>query len=233
MTPHLPDGEHRVSLACPYPNCKAKLTWVVHGPEGAVHFGTCGVCGRELVVDMEFETWRVATFLTFTALLVAAVPIMLVDRTVWAGLNSLSEFLQRVFGVSKYQLAAGAFAAGCLSFPFLEIAWWPGAIDTLVWGLISFPYFRWCVRKAREGDEESEILRFDDEQMIRWSRLRRVVLGGPALLVGILLLKATGSLWLLGMALINVGYYWMDSNYIPPSKRRLFDIARSFAFGDT
>lgn len=225
----LPDGEFTVTVTCA--RCKDEVKLTTNKLDIHFSFHTCPACGRRFALDPDMDSWKPITLAVAVVLMLGvALPVLVVDKIIWTQLNEVSVRLQTWFVTDKYTLALVGFAAGLLAFPLL--GGWKGCVDVLIWGALSNSSIRWCWGKAlTDATEESEVRRLEDEVAIHRGRAKRMGRGLLGLLLFVPLYLTAGDPMFAGLWIMNLGYYWMDSTHVPPSKRGLMDWGRQFALG--
>jgi len=194
----------------------------------------CPECGKYLIIDSRGVSWRPSVMITATVLMVVIVPVLIADTLAWRGLNRASLFLQQLTGISKWWLSLGLWVVGSALFPLCDPNGYPGFADTTIWAAVSINVLIWAYRKAdTDSDEGEEVMTLADAEMIQFIRMRRRIWLGLGFPIGLLMFFGSGDGWLVAFYVTHAAFYWMDSEYLPPERRYLFDMAHKWAFGES
>lgn len=245
--PKYPDGEYTHDDPCDQEGCDGTVSYAIEVKDGQIPpeiRARCSKCGHEHVryrksdssgfVKIRWHEWALMY------LIVAAIgPIMFADGYLWRALNPLSVWLQRLTGYSKYHLSLVAFLAGCVAMIGGGVVYrsplapW-SYLFPLPWIWFTVPYMRWCWRQIRSGasEVESDTRSIEDYRIAKGCRFTRSFYMLFALLSAPLFLYV-GDPFPVAVMLLSVGYYWLDSDFVPPSKRRVLDLSRRWVTGET
>ena len=137
--------------------------------------------------------------------------------------------------VSKYHLVFGTL----LPSIFLFLTWPSLAVfNFLVWLYSGWEYLKWSYEKMKDGSEElSEVLRQEDVEIAnraKRSRKLHVMLFGPLLSLIVLISLPQGFVALLDalffstpVTLYGLALFWVDSQFVPPARRKSFNFVDS------
>lgn len=225
--PKLPDGEFQIEVTCA--RCQEEVQLTVTKSDIGMTFQTCPACNRYFTVDPDLDTWSPLGLVFALVVVLVFVPALFVDRIILSATNAVSVRLQRWLVTNKYVLALAGFAVGAVSFVVLNPT--KGILDTVVWTLVCAPTILWAWKKAWEGgEEEADVLRLEDQvalQKAKSARFFRLLWVPP---LGIFFWFGLSDPWALGMLLMSSGFYFVDTEHIPPSRRGVFDRAKQLAF---
>jgi hypothetical protein len=230
--PKYPPGEHRISVECPARKCdhEWKLPMTVEEDGSLEPFETrCPKCDRRLVITSDWKIYVRWRRLAGNIAGYCLIPFALIDIAIWYCINSVSVFVQKTFHLSKYLLALGAYVLGLGAMYTFQTIARDGKIAaalsiTLLWTVINLDFLIWCWRKIREGDqEEGDVLVRHDAVMRNRSRSSRFTI----LLLVFLCLPleiASPDGFILSIFILNLGHYFVDSAFVPPSKRLILEM---------
>ena len=159
--------------------------------------------------------------------------VFTMDHIAWKHTNRLSQWLQKAFVISKWWLAAISLTIGISLQVHPERLW--SILLPVLYGMTIVQ----VVKEAGKHSDESEALDLESLKLITSTRWIRVVF----LLVNLLVpsyvyhimedFDAYHALWdtinTFGIFLATLGFYFVDSTYIPPGGRRLLNFSKKHA----
>jgi len=234
-----PPGEHPLQRKCPHCGVEFTLLLIVEeGAEGPVplNLKECPNCSGRLFLDSDLELHTFGDFLWSMVWMLPLALLFLVDSALWRELDKVSTVLQRHTGYSKYHLT---LATLLLSILFIG---WPIGSQALLYLWIGPAYLwlywddlAWCYRKIQSGAGEFDVEErtLADEQRIVSFRRIRVLLLIPLLFLGLIGILAGPDIHFFGLLSLYLACHFVDSTYLPPDRRRVFDHVRKFAFGES
>jgi len=245
--PEYPDGEYATEQPCDQEGCDGVVRYAIVVKDGKIPAevrATCPECGHKHVRYrkggnnyVKIHWWHWVLMVVY---IVIVGPVVFADGYLWRALNPISVWLQKATGLSKYHLSLGAFVAGLLGMGVAEAAddgFGPLAMMLpILWGIWAVPYMRWCWRKIRSGaagnEDEGDTRSLVDHKVIESTTFTRSFY--MLFAVGTLPIFITSQdAFPVALMVLSVGYYWLDSDFVPPSKRKVLEMGRRWATGET
>jgi hypothetical protein len=241
--PRYADGEYVHKAPCDVEGCRGEVKFHLVVEVGRLPHdisGTCSECGKHFVRYRKPKApdlrWHQVVMM---ALLVAIVgPIIFADGYLWRALNSISMWLQKALGLSKYHLSLTAFVAGIAAMVLAQVVSGNlgpfSVLVPVVWGWWAVPYMRWCWAKIKSGaaGDEGDTRSLVDHKVIESTTFTRSFYMIFAIVVSPLYLS-TEDPFPVAVMLLSVGYYWLDSDFVPPSRRWVLEMGRRWVSGET
>jgi hypothetical protein len=234
-----PDGVYRTHRNCPHPKCGEEVAVRVRVENGNPHFShnICPECGRRFILDPLLVPLRYSRFVVLLAFYASFAMVSRIDGILWQCADAGSQFLQKVTGASKYHLSLFAILGGLVLTLGVDLytTYWPTTlVAPLSWLWMAWPVIRLCWTKIRTGATESEgdsdILDPHETLLVRRFRVIRITL--VMLLFPMTpLLIYIGAYFSATLSIAVVGFYWLDSKFLPPSRRRILKLAQKWSFG--
>lgn len=192
----------------------------------------CPECNSLLSISPDWKVyvfWRLVLGHVLGRVLM---PLFYLDAAIWVVANTISKFSQKRLHLSKYLLALGSYVLG-LTVMFTTQAMKAHGISilpfalTALWTFYCYDYLKWCWRKIKEGDQEDgDVLIQNDVVMRKRSRVLRITLMGLIAFIFPLTVLTGDTINLLDLFLISLGHYFVDSDFVPPSKRSILDLSQ-------
>lgn len=182
----------------------------------------CSKCGRKYYFFPNISSITPLAFWAITVFVIVTNPFIWLDKVVWSILNTVSEAIQHIFIISKYWPALIFLCAAIVIIGIAE----PLIILGVLWAFILHDKITWLWRKARSEsfDTEREVLNLHDTMVIASSRIWRWYLLPTVPVVGIIDIMSNDhmlTLPVMAFTMMMIGFYWMDSRYVPPRHRSL------------
>jgi DNA-directed RNA polymerase subunit RPC12/RpoP len=233
--PIYPDGIHTFGYKCLCGDIQKIKLQVLDNKIEKTLFLRCSKCGKRVVLTNDIELFSI--WLYFALMLTQRIDSLTrpMDSWLWTRLNVVSRWLQEVLAVSKYHLVLSAFFLGFATMIIGDVVDTfkiLGSFGAICWIVSLWPTVRWCWSKIQSGasEEDSEVVSSEDASTISISRvLRRLMTFLSWITFPIWLMIPTDTL-APALMLFTIGLYWIDSDFVPPSRRKVFEWGRKWSY---
>jgi hypothetical protein len=229
----MPEGKPAyVKAQCPYCQTEQGVEVIVKdGRLDSAHKKMrCRVCGKIVWTGHDGSLWKPWNRILFVMVAYGLVlPSIALDAIIWKKTNKLSIWIQKTFNISKYHLTLAAYFLS-MSFFLWQLPF--SGISILIWTFLGWDVISYCIHQIRSGgseEEETEQVSLAEAHLLVKYRVGRVtclVIGG---ILSLTFAKVSFDPASAGVMVYSLIGYFIDSKYIPPSRRKVLDFGLKWA----